>query len=349
VITCFANAANAGTPVDERQPPAFVTPPIMQEAIIPTLPNWSLILGACWILGCLISGWSKGLVRQSLSLISLAGGGYAGYSLALPASQWLPESVLPGLLRLPVAALLGALSCWIVGAILSALLIKETENQKLGIIRLLWGFGGAALGVVYGIATLMVAYEIHRFGQSLEYGYAIGRRSARAQAESRTDKSAESLNPQDAVALKGAPTGPAAKAIPTPPIIVPDLRPKKPETLQGQFSHIAAAWDPVPERYYIRTSRFAEVFSNQNATARLFTAPDITSIGQALPQNFGFNVVVKDEALRSALRKSDLWGVLTNPNLAITLQSSNVRAKLNAINPDALLDFALTIPASTSK
>ena len=157
----------------------------MQEAIIPTLPNWSLILGACWILGCLISGWSKGLVRQSLSLVSLAGGGYAGYSLALPASQWLPESVLPGLLRVPVAALLGALSCWIICAILSALLIKETENQKLGIIRLLWGFGGAVLGIVYGIATLMVAYEIHRFGQSLEYGYAIGRRSARALAESK--------------------------------------------------------------------------------------------------------------------------------------------------------------------
>jgi hypothetical protein len=178
----------------------------------------------------------------------------------------------------PVAALLGALSCWIVCAILSALLIKETENQKLGVIRVLWGFGGAVLGIVYGIATLMVAYEIHRFGQSLEYGYAIGRRSARALAESRTDKSAESLNPQDAVALKGAPTGPAAKALPAPAIIVPDLRPKNSETLQGQFSHIAAAWDPIPERYYIRTSRFAEVFSSQTATTRFFTSPDITSM-----------------------------------------------------------------------
>ena len=321
----------------------------MQEAIIPTLPNWSLMLGACWVLGCLLSGWSKGLIRQSLSLVSLAGGGYAGYTLALPASQWLPESVLPGLLRVPVAALLGALACWIVCAILSALLIKETENQKLGIIRILWGFGGAALGVVYGIATLMVAYEIHRFGQSLEYGYATGRRTARALAEARVDKSAESLTPQDAVALKGAPTGPAAKMLPAPAIIVPDLRPKNPETLQGQFSHIAAAWDPIPERYYVRTSRFAEVFSSQVATTRLFTAPDIAAIGQALPQNFGFNVLVKDEALRKALGKSDLWGVLTNPNLAITLQSSNIRSKLLSINPDALLDFALTLPATPAK
>lgn len=321
----------------------------MQDAIIPTLPIWSLVLGACWILGCLFSGWSKGLIRQSLSLVSLAGGGYVGYSLALPTSQWLPESVLPGLLRIPVAALLGALACWVACAVLSALLIKETENQRLGVIRLLWGFGGAALGVVYGVATLMVAFEIHRFGQSLEYGYAMGRRAARALADARVDKSAETLNPQDAVTLKGVPTGPAAKSLPTPAIVVPDLRPKNPESLQGQLSLIAAAWDPVPDRYYLRASRFAEVFSSPIATSRLLTAPEIAAIGQTLPQNFGFNVLVKDESFRAALRKSDLWGVMTNPNLAVTIQSPSIRSKLSSINPDALLDFALTIPASTNK
>ena len=321
----------------------------MQEAIIPTLPNWTLILGAFWTLGCLLAGWSKGVIRQLLSLISLAGGGYAGYSLALPASKWLPESLFPGLLRVPVAAFLGALACWVICTIISALLIKETDNQKLGIIRVLWGAGGAAIGVVYALVTLMLAYEIHRMGQSLEYGYAVGRRSARAQFEARVDRSAETLNPQDAIALKGAPTGPVAKAVPAAPIIVPDLRPKNPESLQGQFSQIAAAWDPVPERFYIRASRFAEVFSSQLATTRLFTAPNITAIGQSLPQNFGFNVLVQDESLRSALRKSDLWGVLTNANLAATLQSSNVRSKLSELNPDALLDFALTIPANTNK
>lgn len=327
----------------------FKTSLLMQEAIIPTLPNWSLMLGACWILGCLVSGWSKGLIRQAISLVSLAGGGYVGYSFALPVSQWLPESVLPGLLRVPVAALAGALACWVLCAIVSALLIKETENQKLGIIRLLWGFGGAALGFVYGVATLMVAYEIHRFGQSLEYGYAVGRRDAKAITESRPENSAESNNSQNPVALKGAPTGPAAKMVSAAPVIVPEVRPKNPETLQGQFSLIAAAWDPIPGRYYARASRFAQVFSSQLATSRLFTAPDITSIGQALPQNFGFNVLVKDEGLRSALRKSDLWGVLTNPNLATTFQSSHVRSKLSGLNPDALLDYALTLPATPNK
>lgn len=321
----------------------------MQEAIIPTLPMWSLALGACWIFGCLLSGWSKGLIRQTLSLVSLAGGGYLGYSVALPVSKWLPESLLPGMLRVPVAAFLGALSCWVACAILSALLIKETENQKLGIIRLFWGLGGAALGVAYGIITLMVAYEIHRFGQSFEYGYAVGRRSVRAQAEARSDKSAENLNPQDAVAIKGAPTGPPAKTVPAAPIVVPDLKPKNTETLQGQLSLIAAAWDPIPERYYSRASRFAEVFSSQVATTRLFTAPDIAAIGQALPQNFGFNVLVKDDALRASLRKSDLWGVLANQNLGSTLQSEKARSKLLELNPDALLDFALTVPADSTK
>lgn len=320
----------------------------MQDAIVPTLPNWSLILATCWMLACVISGWSKGLIRQLLSVISLVGGGYAGYQLALPASQWLPESLLPGILRIPVAALIGALACWVVCTMLSALLIKETENQKLGIIRLLWGFGGAALGVAYGLMTLMVAYEIHRTGQSLAYGYARGRITARSLAESQPQKAGDPSNTDDSP-LKASPSGPAGKPAASTPIVVPDLQPKNTESLQGQFSLIAAAWDPIPQRYYILASRFAEVFSNPLATTRLFAAPALQAIGQNLPQNFGFNVLVKDEPLRRSLRQADLWGVLTNANLAATLKSQTVRDNLSKINPNELIDFALTMPAAPSR
>ncbi len=102
---------------------------------------------------CAWSGWRAGVVRGAISFGGLFLAGFAGLAAAAAAPPLigrfvpLPEPVI-GL----IAGVATGLACYAMLAICGALLFKKTAHQRSFVIRLLYGCGGALIGVVFGIS-----------------------------------------------------------------------------------------------------------------------------------------------------------------------------------------------------
>ena len=171
--SCFAAASNRRS--------VTVTSEIRPVAGSPLWQVVFISFGVILILFEVVRGWRLGLMRQIMRLIALGiayAAAFFGGKLFVPMIRSffkMPDPVLSIL----CGALL-ALAAYALVSGVGAILFKRTSQQESGLIRLIYGFAGAIVGLFFGLFLLWLTVATVRAVGAFAGGPAVARPSATA-------------------------------------------------------------------------------------------------------------------------------------------------------------------------
>jgi len=153
-------------------------------------PFWQNVLlysAAVFMLWEIYAGWRRGLIRGGLHFGAFVASGLlgmlVGQTVAAVVGVVLPGvAFLAGLLTGAAAALVILSACLFLGAVL----IKRTSQQPPGLVRWVFGAGGAVFGLLIGLFILWGAVSIIRTSGALAKSGMVGQKSQDAPASART-------------------------------------------------------------------------------------------------------------------------------------------------------------------
>ena len=133
------------------------------------------------------AGWRRGLIRGGLHFGAFVASGLlgmlVGQTVAAVVGVVLPGvAFLAGLLTGAAAALVILGACLFLGAVL----FKRTSQQPPGLVRWVFGAGGAVFGLLTGLFILWGAVSIIRTSGALAKSGMVGQKSQDAPASART-------------------------------------------------------------------------------------------------------------------------------------------------------------------
>lgn len=146
------------------------------------LSNWSSWLplaAGLYLLFEIWRGWRRGVVRHGVSVFALVVAGGVGWLFA-----WMTGPISDRIMPFPVPVgrvMFGGaagLAFYVSAVVLSSLLFKKTSQQSAGIVRLIYGFGGALFGLVFGLLILWGGISLVRMMGAVEEGRETGAGSA---------------------------------------------------------------------------------------------------------------------------------------------------------------------------
>ncbi len=132
--------------------------------MIGSIPSsWLWLAAGIYLLFEMWRGWRRGVVRHGISVMALLTAGGIGWVFA-----WMTGFIADRIIPLPVPAgrfmfgAAAALAFYIAAIFLSSLLFKKTSQQSAGIVRLVYGAGGAFFGLIFGLMILWGGVSIVR-------------------------------------------------------------------------------------------------------------------------------------------------------------------------------------------
>lgn len=251
-------------------------------------------------------------MRQAAALVGLALAVSAGVWLAPLISPIVPALGLPLFLKPLVGGIFVALVVAGGVSLLSQIIFRKTEDQGFGLIRLIYGFSGAGLGLLYGLAMLgLAAWGVRFFGS-----FAEGLNKGANEAITRGKK--------QAFAEPG-------------PLVV--LKRTLEESRTGSF---LVKLDPLPPHLYPRAQKIGQILTHPAARDRFLADPSV----EVLSKNAKILALKADPELQEAMREGDVWAVLRNPKVQLAAGDAQLLTTLRAIDLDKLLDNALAPPVS---
>lgn len=258
-------------------------------------------------------GWRLGVVRAALSLAALVGAGLAGwfggkiaaYTLD-PLVPWSPLAT--GI----VAGLLLALVVYAALILASAILFKRTGHQGSGIVRLVYGIGGAFVGLLIGLVFVWAGISaIRGFG---------------ALAEARLpDPAAQTPPPSGSQRLATEVAG------------------LKRSLEQGGSGRIVESVDPIPTNVYELITRVALLSNDEEAMLRFLEYPGV----EELLQHPRIAALGAEPKISDAAMRRDYTTLLSSPLLYQALADRDLVEKIQAMDLLQALDFALNAPAAS--
>ena len=284
-------------------------------------PLWQTIFisfALLLILFEVVRGWRLGIVRQLARLLALM----AAYAAALFSGRWLVPILRP-VLRAPdlfisvAAGAILALAIYAAVNALGAILFKRTGQQPVGIVRLLYGVCGAALGIFFGFfAVWLVVVAIRSTG-------------AIASAELRSKTAAH-----DRVAPLA--TRPASSPNEAQPLLDALARLKNSIEL-GSLGEVVKAVDVVPTQTYQTLGKVGTVVSNPRSAQRLFSYPG----ARELTENPKIIALRGDREIIEMIQGQHFLELLQNPKLIEALNDPTLAAQIKSFDFQKALDYAL--------
>jgi hypothetical protein len=137
----------------------------------PASPFWQnaiLFAAALFLLWEIFGGWRRGVIRSALHFGAFVVSGFLGF-LAGKGVASLVGIILPGISFLAglVVGVIVALLALGICLFLAAVLFKRTSQQPPGLVRWLFGFGGAFFGLLTGLFILWGGVSLVRASGSL--------------------------------------------------------------------------------------------------------------------------------------------------------------------------------------
>ncbi len=283
---------------------------------VPSATSISLFYLVCGVvlLWNFIRGWRAGPARMAVAFGAVA----AGYIGALflgeaMVSPLRPLLGFPDLILLAVGRALVGVLCYLLVVALGAVLFKRTSQQGVGLLRLLYGLSGAALGLLFGVVVVWALILTVRFTGAL----AEGRSAPGAPAEAKPD------------ALDG--TGLVANQV-----LNTTLAWKK-DLESGPISPVVKAADPFVARDYEVMTKTGRVLARPEAMKRFLEAPAIKPL-------------MRDPRFQALLADPEVVRLAKEHNYALLLRSSSVveflndpatLAQIKALDFESVLNYAL--------
>jgi len=274
-------------------------------------PTWQgalLLFAGALVLWEMWRGWRRGAVRALIHFSAFVLSGILGL-MAGQATGFVVDKVFPGNGVL-AGALVGSFVTLLILALvlfLGAVLFKRTAQQPSGMLRLIYGGGGAFFGLLTALVLLWGGITIIRtFG-------AAARMSLGGRPESSASPVAKALlTLQESLELGGP--GKAAKAV-----------------------------DVVPQEVYDMVERIGKLTADRDAMMRFFDSPGM----QDLMQNPKIAALLNDPSVVRAAEEKNLPALLGHPSLIAAAGDPALQKQLAGFDLQKALDYALPVPQSS--
>ncbi len=274
-----------------------------------SVSSWLWIAAGLYLLFEIWRGWRRGVVRHGISVTALLVAGGIGWVFA-----WMTGFIADRIIPLPVPAgrfLFGfaaMLAFYIAAVILSSLLFKKTSQQSSGVVRLVYGAGGAFFGLIFGLLILWGGLSIVRaFGAMAE-----GRQAAVAHS------------------LHGVPAGGGMASV-------------RGALEQGATGRLVDKVDIVPASTYELIAKLVQLTGSPEATAKFISYPGT----QRLLMHPKFMELFNDPSFTRSASEGDYLAVLANPKLAEVVRDPGVQQAFTSFELEKALDYALKPPTTS--
>ncbi len=254
------------------------------------------------------SGWREGVVRAGFRLVALLGGGFVGLAVGGVVAPLVAVFLpVPAPFVALAVGLVIALAIYALAWIISALLFKRTAQQPSALLRLFFGGGGGLIGAFIGLTIVWAALSFVRgMGGFYEGMLEAGK---------------------DAMVVPGS----AGVAL---------VKMKRSIEAGGPAAQVVAL-DIVPAEYYRIGEKLGRVSADPAALPRLLSYPPI----QQLLADPKLAAITSDPNAYEAVRSQSLAGLLGNRGMVSALSDPALIARVQKIDIEAALDYALAAPA----
>ncbi|HEX5175728.1 MAG TPA: CvpA family protein [Chthoniobacteraceae bacterium] len=276
--------------------------------------SFALIL----ILFEVVRGWRLGLVRQGVRLVALIvayGAAIFGGRLLLP--------VLRPLLHAPdlfISLFSGALCALFLYALINAIgsiLFRRTGEQRVGLVRLLYGICGAVLGIFFGLFSVwLVVVAIRSLG-------------AIAGAEPHREATM-----QHASAQLGS--RPDTATSPRPTAVAASLAKLKNSIEMGPLGEALKAADVVPAQTYRTLGKVGFMVSSPQSAERFLSFPG----AKELAENPKIIALRDDPEIIDLIKQQRFLDLLQNPKLIEAMNDPALAAQVRSFDFQKALDYA---------
>ena len=302
----------------------------MKPDLVSGSPLWQTILlsfAGVLLLLQILRGWHLGLPRQLVRIGALV----AAYMTALygggVAVPWLrPMLKLPDFI---ISTLAGVILATIVYSLINTIgtiLFKRTGQQESGIVRLVYGFSGALLGLFFGLFFIwLMLVGIRSLG-------AIAEAQINASAPSRVPRFEERAGTRPGTPMRRTPTD-------TPPqdSFTTSLARLKRSVELASFGELVKQTDVLPGGGYETLGKVGEVFTKPERAARFLSYPGIVELADN-PQILALRA---DPEIARILEEGRLWTLLQDERLIEVANDPELRRQIRSIDFKAALDHAL--------
>lgn len=268
-----------------------------------------------------LRGWRLGVVRQGVRLLALI----AAYAAALVGGRLLVPALRP-LLHAPdlilslFAGALLALLVYILINLIGSILFKRTSQQDVGIVRLLYGICGAALGIFFGLFSVWLVV--------------VAIRSVGAIASAEIHNTQAEARPAPASApLTAFPSPPPA----TPPPMIAALAKLKNSIELGPLGEAVKAADVVPAQTYQTLGKVGTMVSNPQSAERFLSYPG----AKELTENPRIIALRDDPEIIDLIKQQRFLDLLQHPKLIEAMNDPALVAQVKRFEFQKALDYAM--------
>jgi len=259
-----------------------------------------------------IRGWRLGVVRQLVNLVALV----LAYGAAIISGRILTPVLHPiGYPDLLVSVFVGSIFgavIYLALTVLGAIIFRKTNEQTLGLLRLGYGAGGSALGILGALVTVWLSVLTIRCLGTV------------AQAE-----------------VNLATTLEARRAGMTPSPMALNIAQFKRSIDSTSAAAILNGAVPVPDRVYSIVNKIAQVISSVDSMQRFVTFPGT----QVLSQNPRIVALQRDPQITQEVAHRDFMGLLGNPKIVAAVNDPSLEQLVKKFELEKALDYALASTA----
>ncbi|CAN5746085.1 hypothetical protein BH09VER1_BH09VER1_11330 [soil metagenome] len=260
-------------------------------------------------------GWRRGVIRSGINfaalVLSTVIGTIAAKLAAAPFGGFGDFSgAISGLFFGTIVGLVVFVVIWLFGAIA----FKRTDHQGSGIIKMVWGSGGAIFGFLLGLFIVWGGISIVR---------GLG---ALAEGRVATAESAKSTNP-------GSPQAQT-------PVMATQLATLKQSLELGTAGKIVESVDVIPSDSYELIGGIGRLINDQATMLRFIQYPGI----QDLMKNPKLTALLNDPTVLRAAQEKNYPALMSNKALLTAVQDPALAEELGKIDLKAALKFALETP-----
>jgi hypothetical protein len=293
-------------------------------------PLWQAVFlsfGVILILFEVVRGWRLGLMRQITRLIALGAAcaaAFLGGSLFVPVARSflnMPDPVL--------SILCGAILAFAAYALVSgvgAILFKRTAQQESGLVRLIYGFAGATVGLFFGLFLLWLTVASVRAVGALAEGQAA-RRSGVA-AHGAQDATSHALDVRRRFLSESNDSMPA---------LAISLARLKNSLELGLLGSVLKNTDPVSQRTYETLEKAGSVLSSPERAQKFLTFPG----ARELAENPRIIALRDDPEIADLIARGRFFDLLQNPRVIEAANDPVLAERIRKFDIQRALDYAL--------
>ncbi|HXX42962.1 MAG TPA: CvpA family protein [Chthoniobacterales bacterium] len=289
---------------------------------------WQLIFlsfALVLILFEILRGWRRGVARQLARLGALIAAYFAalfGGKLLVPLVR--PFLTMPDFALSIVAGVVLALVVYGVINALGTVFFRRTNQHKSTMVRLVFGVGGAVLGIFFGAFFIWLIV--------------VGIRSVGAIADSklRSDSSTKNATGELIHAVDERREMFGELTEPTPSL-VPSLAQLKNSLETGPVGNIVERADIVPAQTYAALGKIGTVVSNPGAAERLLSFPGTRELAEH-PKIIALR---NDPEISEMIEQGRYLELLQNEKLIDAANDPDLRARLKRFDLNEALDYAV--------